>query len=276
MIEIVKSPSSKTFYKLIGESKSQLLLCAPYIKKEVVSEILKLKKDGTTLSVITSAKAANFASGSSDVEAIEMLIDNGISVINYQRLHAKIYLFDNKKALITSANLTNHALFHNYEYGVLVHEDEKETIDKVYSDFVEMMESELHGEFNKTTIARIKKYVEAYKGFTLVKIDEDEDELLPIDETIKLEDHLNKWEKDVFDCLELIKAPTFKLTDVYKFVPVLQAKHPENHHVEAKIRQMLQNLRDLGFVKFVKPGEYKKLWICAPIFTEKAYSRVEA
>lgn len=276
MIEIVKSPSSKTFYKLIGESESQLLLCAPYIKKEVISEILKLKNKCTTLSVITSAKAANFASGSSDIEAIEMLIDNGVNVINYQRLHAKIYLFDNKKALITSANLTSKALFHNYEYGVLVHEDEKETIDRVYSDFVEMMESELRGEFNKTTISRIKKYAEAYKGFTLVKIDEDEDELLPIDETIKLDEHLNKWEKDVFDCLNMIPTPDFKLNDVYKYVLVLQAKHPENHHVEAKIRQMLQNLRDLGFVKFVKPGEYKKLWISAPIFSEKSLAGVDA
>ncbi len=276
MIEIVKNPSSKTFYKLIKESESQLLLCAPYIKKEVIKEILNLKKEGTTLSVITSAKAANFVSGSSDVEAIEMLIDNKISVINYQRLHAKIYLFDNKKALITSANLTNHALFHNYEYGVLVHEDEKETIDKVYSDFVEMIESELSGDFNKATILKIKNYVESYKGFSLVKIDEDEDELLPLDDTIKLEDHLSKWEKDVFDCLELIKTSTFKLSDVYKYIQVLQAKHPGNHHIEAKIRQMLQNLRDLGFVKFVKPGEYKKLWICAPIYGTSVSSRVVA
>ena len=40
-------------------------------------------------------------------------------VRNYQNLHAKIYLFDNKKALITSANLTNNGLYHNFEYGVL-------------------------------------------------------------------------------------------------------------------------------------------------------------
>lgn len=276
MIEIIKSPSFKTFYSLIGESKSQLLLCAPYIKKEVVSEILKLKNKCTTLSVITSAKAANFANGSSDIDAIEMLIDNGVTVVNYQRLHAKIYLFDNKKALITSANLTSQALFRNYEYGVLVHEDEKETIDRVYSDFVEMMESQLHGEFNKKTISRIKKYVQAYKGFTFVKIDEDEDELLPIDEKINLNEHLSKWEKDVFDCLNVIPTSNFKLNDVYKYVSALQAKHPDNHHVEAKIRQILQNLRDLGFVKFEKPGEYKKLWISAPIFIERSLARADA
>ena len=266
MIEIVKSPSSKTFYGLVRESIAQLLFCAPYIKKEVVKEILALKQDSTVLSVITSANAANFVNGSSDVEAIELLLNNGINVINYQKLHAKIYLFDNKKALITSANLTNAALFRNYEYGILVHEDEVETINKVYSDFVEMMDSELKGEFNKGTIDRIKKYVKSYKGYKLIKIDEDEDELLPLDERMNMEEHFTKWEKDVFDCLGMINSSSFRLSQVYGFVPLLQSKHPENHHIKAKIRQTLQNLRDLGFVKFIKPGEYKKLWVATHFY----------
>jgi hypothetical protein len=33
------------------------------------------------------------------------------------------------------------------------------------------------------------------------------------------------------------------------------------HHVEAKIRQTLQHLRDLGLIKFISAGVYEKLWI---------------
>ena len=33
----------------------------------------------------------------------------------------------------------------------------------------------------------------------------------------------------------------------------------DNHHVEAKIRQQLQYLRDRGFIAFDAPGCYKKL-----------------
>ena len=276
MIEIVKNPSSKTFYGLIKESSAQLLLCAPYIKKEVVNEILKNKQLTTTLSVITSAKAANFISGSSDIEAIEMLVDNGVKVINYQKLHAKIYLFDNKKALITSANLTNKALFHNYEYGILVHEDEKATIDQVYNDFIDMLDSELRGEFDKTLIKRIKKYVNDYQGSSYIKIDDEEDEILPIDGETNIEKHLTRWEMDVFGCLETLPNPIFKLNDVYSFENILKTKHPDNHHIKDKVRQMLQNLRDLGFVKFIEPGVYKKLWISTQYYSCNDQTSAEA
>ena len=260
MIEIVNNDFAKTFYRFVNEANNQLILCAPYIKKEIVQGILSSKKDTTSLSVITSANVANFVNYSSDIDAIEMLINNKSTVINYQRLHAKIYLFDKKKAIITSANLTNNALFQNYEYGILINEDE-ETINTIYRDFTKMMNSELSSIFDSSSVKRIKKFVNSYKQSRLVKIDEDEDELLPIESKERLKGHLTNWERDVFDCLDMIPDAKFNLSQVYKFVPLLQSKHLKNHHVEEKIRQALQNLRDLGFLKFIKPGEYKKLWI---------------
>lgn len=265
MIEIVKSPSSKTFYRLIKESDSELLLCAPYISKDVAREIIHQKKIGTKLSVVTSLNIANFISGSSDIEAIELLLKNGANVINYHTLHAKIYLFDNKKALITSANLTHFALYRNYEYGVLIKEDETEAIEKIYDDFVAMLDSELRGEFTEFSINRIKNIKKSFKGNELIKFDSDEDGILPIDEKCKIKENLSPWERDIFECLELINKTSFELNDVYSFVPQLKLKHPKNNNVEAKIRQMLQNLRDLGFIKFVSPGHYKKLWVRVPL-----------
>lgn len=260
MIEIVKSPSSDIFYDLVGKTTSQLYLCAPYIKKEVVKKILDIKNKTTTLNVFTSANVANFVNGSSDVEAIKMLIDSGIEVINYQRLHAKIYLFDDKKALVTSANLTNYALYKNYEYGVLIHEDEKTALDQIYNDFVEMLSSELKGQFDKENIKTIIEVVKDFKGKGLTKIDESEDELLPVKKASKLTKYLSPWQKDVFNCIVSIPNPVFLLSDVNKFVPALKAKHPKNNNVEAKIRQILQQLRDIGFIKFIERGKYKKLW----------------
>ena len=262
MISVVKTPSNKVFFNLIKESEHELLFCAPFIKKEIVDEILSHKKPDAVLEVITSANLANFISGSLDVEAIKTLLNNGVQVLNYQNLHAKIYLFDNKRALVTSANLTNNALFNNYEYGLLLHEDEKETINKIYSDFISMIDDkELCGSFDKESIKEIERFVSKYKGNNLVRVDEEGDNLLPVDEKIELSNHLNGWKKDIFDCLDLIKQQDFNLIDVYKFEDVLKLKHPNNNHIQPKIRQTLQYLRDLGFVKFVAPGKYKKLWI---------------
>ena len=158
--------------------------------------------------------------------------------------------------------MTNGALYKNYEYGILIHEDEKETIERVYSDFVDMINSELSGIFTTSKINRIAKYVKLFKRkHMLIKIDESEDQLIPIDKSINIKKQFTEWEKDIFDCIDTLPFSEFKLTDVYKFEKHLKSKHPKNNFVKEKIRQILQALRDLGFVKFVKPGEYKKLWL---------------
>lgn len=265
MISIVKTPSKDSFFSLIKEANKEMLFCAPFIKKEIVDEILSNRKPGVVLEVITSANLANFVNGSLDVEAIKTLLEAGIKVLNFQNLHAKIYLFDNKKALVTSANLTNNALYNNYEYGLLLHEDEKETVDAIYSDFIMMMDSELCGSFDENSIKEIEKFVKTFSNNKLTHIDDEGDSVLPIDESDKISNNLKGWKKDVFNCLQLLDKQDFTISDVYSFEDVLYEKHPTNNHVRPKIRQTLQYLRDLGFVKFVKPGVYKKLWINAPL-----------
>ncbi|GAB4496425.1 MAG: hypothetical protein OHK003_01500 [Anaerolineales bacterium] len=65
------------------------------------------------------------------------------------------------------------------------------------------------------------------------------------------------WLLDVLMCVEKIKKEEFSLEDVYAFEGMLQAKHPENHNVKAKIRQQLQFLRDKGVLDFVGRGRYR-------------------
>ena len=65
------------------------------------------------------------------------------------------------------------------------------------------------------------------------------------------------WLLDVLVCVERIKKQEFSLDDVYRFEAYLQAKHPENHNVKAKIRQQLQFLRDRNVIEFVGRGQYR-------------------
>lgn len=69
---------------------------------------------------------------------------------------------------------------------------------------------------------------------------------------------ISNWTKDVLDCIDHIPKTKFTLKDVYKFVPELSIKHPNNHTIEAKIRQELQYLRDLGYIEFLERGNYRK------------------
>lgn len=49
----------------------------------------------------------------------------------------------------------------------------------------------------------------------------------------------------------------FSLAEVYAHADALARLHPANRHVPDKIRQQLQVLRDLGFVRFLEPGQYQ-------------------
>lgn len=80
MLSIIKSPSYKSFFNLVKESESNIYLCAPFIKKDIVDKILENRNDGIEMVVITSANISNFLCGSLDISAIKKLIKKGVIV----------------------------------------------------------------------------------------------------------------------------------------------------------------------------------------------------
>ena len=71
--------------------------------------------------------------------------------------------------------------------------------------------------------------------------------------------NLRGWVMDILRCIDRIASEVFSLEYIYSFVHELSAKHPDNHNVEAKIRQQLQLLRNKGFIDFLGRGMYRKI-----------------
>lgn len=75
---------------------------------------------------------------------------------------------------------------------------------------------------------------------------------------------LSGWQKDIFVIINGFDYDCFTLSDVYLWQGKLKELHPDNNTVEAKIRQILQQLRDLGLIEFQQEkggkGIYKRLW----------------
>ncbi len=65
------------------------------------------------------------------------------------------------------------------------------------------------------------------------------------------------WTLDVLKAIHLLGKNEFSLHDVYEFENELFRLHPANRHIQPKIRQQLQILRDLGFLKFLGAGSYR-------------------
>lgn len=68
----------------------------------------------------------------------------------------------------------------------------------------------------------------------------------------------NSWLEDVKFIISGLPE-TFYLSDIYLFEPDLSSKHIENQNIKAKIRQVLQIIRDSGDILFISNAEYKKV-----------------
>ena len=65
------------------------------------------------------------------------------------------------------------------------------------------------------------------------------------------------WTLDVLNVVRSLGKAEFNLSEVYAFESKLARLHPNNRHVQPKIRQQLQVLRDLGLLQFLGGGDYR-------------------
>ena len=70
---------------------------------------------------------------------------------------------------------------------------------------------------------------------------------------------LRGWTTFTLKAVRGLKRTEFSLSEVYALEQDFIAHYPNNHNIQAKIRQQLQVLRDLGFLEFKGDGCYKLL-----------------
>ena len=73
----------------------------------------------------------------------------------------------------------------------------------------------------------------------------------------KLKVEKRGWTLDVLQVVQSLNKEEFSLQDVYAHADALAKLHPDNRHVNDKIRQQLQVLRDLGLLSFLGSGSYR-------------------
>jgi HKD family nuclease len=267
--EIITNPAMKIFLDLVRTSQEQLL-ASPFIKTNVAAMILENKLPEATISLMTNYKLNSFYRNSSDLIALKSFIENNVDVRNYPNLHAKTYIFDSQQAIITSANLTLGGLERNYECGVLI--QDANTVSKLKYDFLQIFTdnekaSIVTEEILYTTegiLAKVPKekrimFEKSERDLFPLKPYEPEDDLYDGGVTT-IANTLSGWRLDTFNVVSQIPLNVFELEQVYAHKKHLQDLHPENRNIEAKIRQQIQELRDLGIIEFLGGGIYRKLW----------------
>jgi phosphatidylserine/phosphatidylglycerophosphate/cardiolipin synthase-like enzyme len=111
--------------EIVHSAREQLLIATPYIKQseaEWLCDELDAGLAGSRcrLRVLTDIRSESVLGGSLDLEALDVFghRPGGAQIVSLPRLHAKVYVADTRRALVTSANLTPAGLDSNFEYGV--------------------------------------------------------------------------------------------------------------------------------------------------------------
>src|SRR6184192_2138650 len=97
-------------------SGGALRVICPFIKVRPLVELLGAVTP-TPLEVLTRFNLRDLGRGVSDIEALRVILEAGGKVRGVRGLHAKVFLFGESRAAITSANLTSRGLGQNLEFG---------------------------------------------------------------------------------------------------------------------------------------------------------------
>lgn len=140
-LTFLTSPCKDSLLNILSETKKDLVIASPFITAGQTSTLLERISHSTDLaklriSILTDLKADNLLSGSLDISALQAFYSaSPLTQITYlPSLHAKVYIADDKSAVITSANLTSGGFENNVEYGVLIRDSV--AVSKVRKDLI--------------------------------------------------------------------------------------------------------------------------------------------
>jgi HKD family nuclease len=183
--------------------------------------------------------------------------------------HPKLYLLINElQAFITvgSSNLTQGGLRDNVEVNVVVTADlQEEIVSDVYALYNRLKFQQNRFE---PTLEYIEKYEDAYERVQkrttealreqgtkqVIKELQEIETALPKPIPTGLE--LFGWQKLVYDRLP---SGAFRTRDMYDYEHQFQEHYPDNRHIREKVRQVLQQLRDIGLLRNPRRDSWVKI-----------------
>lgn len=124
-MRLVRSPWTECFESLVEDAEDNLVISSPFVSRSACERLVRCidrrgRRESLRLMLVTNFSLDNLVSGFTDAAAIVDLARQvpGTSIRFIPSLHAKVYIADNSRAVVTSANLTDGGLFRNLEYGV--------------------------------------------------------------------------------------------------------------------------------------------------------------
>lgn len=131
-MQIVEGNLEKELFKSFQRCEEKIIIISPFISLTTVEKLVKtIKKHHIKCVVVTRFERKSFIENASSLDALKVLIENGVQVFSLKELHSKVYLIDDTRCFVGSANFTNKGLNINHE--ILLCFEEKNDVEKVKS-----------------------------------------------------------------------------------------------------------------------------------------------
>ncbi len=262
---IVVSPTDSWLRDALAGCSRSLAVASPYVGSYLSKTVAKLDAR-VAVTLLTRTLLADFASRASDLTSVTAVARRAGSILSLSSLHAKVYVVDGRRALISSANATVSGMFRNRECGF-------ETKSAKYAGHLRRLIRDGFGSNQKPQVwtfddlEALREPVERLRAALpkTTRLQPQAAEAPPHVELGKrdyarLVESFSGWLRLTMDGISRIKADVFTMDDVVAVcAPLAVAEFPNNRHVREKLRQQLQRLRDLGLVSFLGNGRYEML-----------------
>ncbi|MCX7681884.1 MAG: phospholipase D-like domain-containing protein [Anaerolineae bacterium] len=182
--------------------------------------------------------------------------------------HPKLYLFkerDTATILLGSSNLTEGGLKNNIEVNVLIRAGiDEEIVSDSYAVYNSLKfhpgriqpDEEFLGLYEEMCSVR-RKYEQSLPANTRIHQLRSRfyEKVASLHRPVPTERDLWGWQKLVYTRLP---EGQFRTSDIYRFEEEFKKYYPGNKHIRAKIRQVLQQLRNLGLIQHTAKGTWVK------------------
>jgi len=154
----------------ISNAQNNIFISSPRMTSSLVKKLINYSKKGIKIKIITSEPVlekhkdaikifqSEFTNKSYDVNFLEVKV---VDALQAALIHARIFIIDDKCAIIGSANFTEDSFFDLPEY-IIIHDDKSE-VKQITNDFFYLWNKYKDQSFGNVTKKRLKNLAKKFK-----------------------------------------------------------------------------------------------------------------
>ncbi len=261
-MQIIMTPTVDWLGTQARACSFRMLICSSFVNEGIL-EITDMVPPNASRTLVTRTDLRDFAVGASNLDTLCSLSSDGVSILSLNTLHAKVYIFDDAVALVTSANATHAGMKRNLECGLTT------TDARVVRGLAKSLIKRT-GEENRPVKMSLKDLEALYGHLDQIEVSvanrrrhgghsaPSAGPIFSISNKEALLRGFTGWLRLTLDGVLRMPPEGFRMDDLLKACgSTAERRYPRNRHISEKLRQQLQILRDRGLVDFVSPGYYR-------------------